>query len=61
MQIFADDPDQEAHILTEKGYTGTRNDMQYKYLGDQGYTSGTLADRMLAYFQAEFGFVSWKH
>lgn len=60
MQIFAESPDQEYQILREKGYVGTLNDMQYKYLGDQGYTSGTLADRMLAYFQAEFGYFSWQ-
>lgn len=60
MQIFADDPDQEFQILTEKGYEGTLNDMQFKYLGDQGYTSGALADRMMAYFIAEHGYFSWK-
>lgn len=60
MQIFADDPDQEFQILTEKGYEGTLNDMQFKYLGDQGYTSGALADRMMAYFIAEYGYFSWK-
>lgn len=60
MQLFAEDPDQEYQILKEKGYDGNLNDMQYKYLGDQGYTSGALADRMLAYFQAEFGYFSWQ-
>lgn len=60
MQIFAESPDQEYQILREKGYVGTLNDMQYKYLEDQGYTSGALGDRMLAYFQAEFGYFSWQ-
>jgi hypothetical protein len=60
MQIFAEEPDQERQILEEKGYSGSLNDMQFKYLGDIGYTSGGLADRMLAYFQNEFGYYSWK-
>lgn len=61
MQIFSDNPDEEFKILREKGYSGSLNDMAFKYLGDQGYTKGALADRILAYFRDEFGGLSsWK-
>ena len=51
--LFHQTTDEEFHNFRLNGFTGTINDMQFKALGDLGYT-GSLTDRVKSFMLYEY-------